>query len=334
MKYFFIYILILFISLCGSGCLSSRYRAMLFSWRYGAIIFKENFINETPETKTKYIPKPKAWSNDQITITWIGHATVLINFYGKTILTDPVLVNRLSFIYLGGHKNLGIRRITDLPIRYQDLPPIDLVIISHAHQDHLDFASLKYFHRNVKIIIPRNEEDLVSARNFKKIISMDWGDTALVDGLHVKAFKVLHWGERVVSKGEKKKNRGYNGYLISYKGKSIVFGGDSGFKDEARGEDGNWLKKIGQDSVDICILPIGDYCDYFNASNHMSPEEAWNIFNQVHGKYIVPIHWRTFILTQVKLVPVMEPMERLRKTAGDQNNKIVIDRPGMTFIMP
>jgi L-ascorbate metabolism protein UlaG (beta-lactamase superfamily) len=324
MKYFSLFISLL-VSVYLSGCRP---------WKYGAIMMKENFINETPGLRTRYVPEPKKWSNDQITITWIGHATVLINFYGKIILTDPILVNRLAPAYMGGHTNLGVKRITDLPIKFKDLPPIDLVIISHAHYDHLDFASLKYFNREAKIIIPRNDEDLVSVKNFEKIISMDWGDTALVDGLQVKAFKVLHWGERTKSAREEKKNRGYNGYLISYQGKSILFGGDSGFKDESKGEDGNWLKKTRKDSVDICILPIGDYHDYFDKCNHMNPEESWNIFNQVHGKYMVPIHWRTFILTQVKLVPVMEPINRLRKAAGDHNSKIVIDRPGMTFIMP
>jgi L-ascorbate metabolism protein UlaG (beta-lactamase superfamily) len=324
MRYFYIFIPLL-IFLIYTSCRSTR---------YGAILIKENFINENQKTQTGYIPKPKEWDNDKVTITWIGHATVLINFYGKIIITDPLLVNRLSPIYIGGHKNIGVKRVTDLPIRFKDLPPIDLVIISHAHRDHLDFASLKYFNKKAKIIIPRNDEDLVSVRNFEKIITMDWRDTAVVDDIHIKAFKVIHWGERSTSKAEKKKNRGFNGYLLTYKGKSIVFGGDSGFKDEQEGEDGNWLKKIGQDSIDICILPIGDYCDYFDKSYHMDPEEAWNILYQVHGKYIIPVHWRTFILTQVKLVPVMEPIQRLRKAAGDQNNRIVIDRPGMTFIMP
>jgi len=133
MKYFFIFIFVL-ASFFESGC---------SSWHYGAILMKENFINESHETKTGYAPKPKTWSNDKITITWIGHATVLINFYGKIILTDPLLVNRLSPIYIGGHKNIGVKRVTDLPIKYKDLPSIDLVIISHAHRDHLDLASLK-----------------------------------------------------------------------------------------------------------------------------------------------------------------------------------------------
>ncbi len=111
---------------------------------YQKWLFKRNMLSSTPyyRVDTSDTPRdPNAWSDEAFTVSWVGHATVLINFYGTTILTDPVLLKRLAPPYLGGQLNLGIRRITECPYDFQDLPPIDLVLLSHAHHDHWDIAS-------------------------------------------------------------------------------------------------------------------------------------------------------------------------------------------------
>ena len=128
--------------------------------------FVENMLRPTPYMPAAS-PHPKEWSDQRITVTWIGHATVLINFYGTTILTDPVLVKRLAPPNLFG-MNLGIRRITQLPLHFDDLPPIDLVLLSHAHYDHWDLATLKRFKRNTQLIIPRFTSDLVPEGRFRE----------------------------------------------------------------------------------------------------------------------------------------------------------------------
>ena len=151
-----------------------------------------------------------------------------------------------------------------------------------------------------------------------------------------------HWGYR---RGAANKERGFNGYVISGRDKTIAFFGDTTYGDRTRlipdpamgcqprwiGAPVDWSKRVGLESVDICILPIGDY--YYHL-NHTSPEEAWSIFRQVGGKWFLPIHWRTFILVPQDKLPMFEPIERLRAVAADDANQIICDDPGEEFVLP
>ncbi len=263
---------------------------------------------------------PNAWSDEAFTVGWVGHATVLINVYGTTILTDPVLLKRLAPPYLGGQRNLGIRRITECPCEFEDLPPIDLVLLSHAHHDHWDTASLKFFDDSTDAIIPRQTRDLIPKGHFKEVTELDWGQSTNVGELTVRAFKVQHWGYRA---GKPIKARGYNGYVLSKRGAKIVFFGDSAYHDRSvLRRPVNWVERAGAGPYDLCILPIGDYFYHYN---HMTPEEAWSIYKQLGGKKFLPIHWRTFKLSPT---PIHEPIERLRKAAQDEVEDIICTTPG------
>jgi L-ascorbate metabolism protein UlaG (beta-lactamase superfamily) len=263
---------------------------------------------------------PNAWSDETLTVSWVGHATVLINFYGTTIMTDPVLLERLAPPYLGGQRNLGMRRITECPYKFKDLPPIDLVLLSHAHHDHWDIASLNFFADSTDAIIPRETRDLIPKGHFGDVTELDWGQSKTIGELTVRAFKVQHWGYRG---GKPKGARGYNGYVLSKRGAQIVFFGDSAYHDRSsERRPVNWVERVGPGPYDLCILPIGDYV---YRHNHMSPEEAWRIYTQLEGKKFLPIHWRTFILSPV---PIQEPIERLQKVAAEEGKDIICTTPG------
>lgn len=163
---------------------------------YGWLLFKENLLHSTPYLKPTHKPTPAEWSDDELTLTWIGHATVLINFYGTTILTDPMLADRMAPPHLGKGSNMGIRRITQLPLKFKDLPPIDLVLLSHAHHDHWDEATLKYFDANTEAIISSGNSDLIPKGSFGKVTELNWGQQATACGLTIRAFRVEHWGYR------------------------------------------------------------------------------------------------------------------------------------------
>jgi L-ascorbate metabolism protein UlaG (beta-lactamase superfamily) len=306
---------------------------------YPWVVFRENALSPTPYMKVAGHPAPRTWPNDAVTVTWIGHATVLINFYGTVILTDPVLGERLSPPEFFG-ANLGIRRITELPCTFEQLPPVDVVLLSHAHQDHWDMETLRRFDGRPLAIVPPGDSDLVPPGKFRKVTELGWGETASIGDVGIRAFRVWHWGQRI---GAPDKPRGYNGYVISGHGRTVVFIGDSAYgdigpdatptSDEPRWviRPADWAAIINSPSADLCILPIGEYTYHVN---HMTPEEAWSVFEAVTGRYILATHWRTFILSPRAQLPTFEPMERLRKRAGDLADRIVCDEPGKVFSLP
>ena len=306
---------------------------------YAWAVFKENALSPTPYMKVASHPEPKNWPTDRVTMTWIGQATVLINFYGTVILTDPVLSKRLAPPELFG-VNLGIRRITELPCKFEKLPPVDVVLLSHAHHDHWDMATLRRFDGRTLAIIPTGNSDLVPTDSFGKVIELAWGQRASIGDVEIRAFPVSHWGRR---SGAPDKPRGYNGYVISGHGRSVVFVGDTAYGDIAPYlltasaqprwvmSPADWAARINTPHVDLCILPIGEY---LYRVNHMTPEEAWSILQAVKGRYLLATHWRTFILSPRNQQPIFRPMERLRQAACDQADRIVCAEPGKVFSLP
>lgn len=301
-------------------------------------------LTPTPYYDCQDIPTPKQWNDDQVTVSWLGHATVLINFQGTIILTDPMLSKRTGPVTLFG-KNIGIRRITKTPLDFDQLPEIDIVLLSHGHVDHWDMPTLKKFDNKTEAIIPLGNSD-ITPKGFSKTTELRWDHSTNIKGVTITAFQVEHWGYRYDAP---KKWRGYNGYVIENENYRIAFFGDSSYIDkdatvlnyQSQRIEANpsfdihkanlipvdWKKRLRAPYYDLCILPIGDY---YYPMNHMSPEEAWTLFNTINGQNILPIHWRTFILTPT---PINEPIERLRKAAGIDQSKIICDLPGKTAIV-
>ncbi|MBI4054114.1 MAG: MBL fold metallo-hydrolase [Candidatus Doudnabacteria bacterium] len=228
-------------------------------------------IIKHPKGKIKIIPA-------EIGVWMIGHATVLINFYGTTILTDPVFINWLPFP----------RRITAAGYLADELPNIDYLLISHAHLDHLNKRSLRQLSgKTKKLVVPVRCSDLVAGLGFRHIIEVDWETTHALPEFTLHSFKPIHWGERYPWQ---RKNRGYNSYLLQKKNKTIFFCGDSAY--------GELFKKIGQQSrIDLALLPIGAYAPGSLRRVHMDPFDAMEAFSDLAATYFVPIHWGNFRLS-------------------------------------
>src|SRR2546430_2043053 len=143
-------------------------------------------------------PDPLRWNDDQVTAAWIGHATVLINFFGINILTDPVLSARIG-IRLPGF-TIGPKRLTAPALEFHELPKIDVVLLSHAHFDHLDLRTLRCFDENTRVITARATRDLLRRTRFRDVTELGWGETrslqTAADKIDVTAFAVNHWGAR------------------------------------------------------------------------------------------------------------------------------------------
>mgnify|MGYP001792714712 CR=1 FL=1 len=174
-------------------------------------------------------PEPLKWSNAQLTLAWIGHSTVLINFFGVTILTDPVLFRRVG-IRLPGF-TIGPKRLTAPALGLHELPKIDLVVLSHAHFDHLDLRTLRCFDESTSVVTARATGDLLKGTRFREVAELQWGETKTLNTAEgdtdITAFRVKHWGART----EHDTHRGYNGYLIGRRGRRILFAGDTAMTD-------------------------------------------------------------------------------------------------------
>lgn len=249
-------------------------------------------------------PDLSSWNNDSINTLWIGHSTMLINLYGKTILTDPVLFEYVGVYLLG--MTFGPRRYSAPALEFEDVPKPDLVLLSHAHMDHMDYKSLAAltdkFPGEIECLTAFNTMDVIENLEWKSIRELDWGEEIELCGITIKAQEVKHFGwrypwERDRSRGYKENGRSFNAYYLKRNGKTILFGGDTAYTD--------LFQKSGE-SVDIAIMPIGAYYPW--RMNHCTPEEALQMANDVEAKVFIPIHFKTF---RQGMEPPDEPMKLL-----------------------
>jgi L-ascorbate metabolism protein UlaG (beta-lactamase superfamily) len=273
----------------------------------------------TPMKAPTFVPVPRQWNPNLITASWIGHASVLINFYGLTILTDPVLSRRIGPTL--GPATLGFRRLVAPALRLKDLPPIELILLSHAHLDHLHLVTLNRFPATTKVITASGTADLLAGTKMKDVHELAWKEsTTLVTHhgeIHVEAFEVFHWGQRWGQND--KKSRGYNGYILSRNNRKILFGGDTGYCDKFKA-----LRDKGP--FELAIMPIGSYKP--GEYSHCTPEEAVAMANDAGAHYVLPIHHQTF---HFGVGCPLEPIQRFEKALTHE--RIALRHIGETFFI-
>jgi len=257
-----------------------------------------------------HVPDLKNWETRELSAIWIGHATVLLRIGGKTILTDPVFSNRIGLGLMLG--TLGPRRRVAPALLPRDLPKLDLILISHAHFDHLDRPSLGRLDKKTPVVTAPRTQDLIRDLGFRRITELKWGQHVSFDDLTITAREVAHWGSRLILD----KYRGFNAYLLQSAGHRILFGGDSAYQE--------FFTDLG--GVDLAILGIGGYDPFIR--NHASPEQAWGMANHAGAKYLLPIHHSTFRLSHE---PVHEPIDRLIAAAGEKSDRIALRDVGETW---
>jgi L-ascorbate metabolism protein UlaG (beta-lactamase superfamily) len=303
--------------------------------QYTRDLFWENKIESTPYEVPESRIRIGEWHDEGITYAWMGHATVLINFNGTMLITDPVLHDRIGPPEMFSNV-FGIKRLVQLPLEIEQLPAIDLALISHPHFDHLDLLSLRTLHKNeTSFVVPYRNAELLD--DDFRVIELDWFSRAdesyQFNDLTVKAFRVEHYG--YIDWGERDEKRGFNGYLISSElsGRHIAFFGDTSFsryRDEngdllAKPRSVNWRMKLPLEvinsGIDLCIIPIGDYYYYWN---HISPENAVRLAGELNCKKLLPIHYSTFILTPDD-VDITEPKRELLRILSRQNDYQLVE---------
>jgi L-ascorbate metabolism protein UlaG (beta-lactamase superfamily) len=260
-------------------------------------------------------PRPSEWRDDRLTVAWLGHATVLINFYGTWLVTDPALRERVG-VRVPGVLTVGPRRLVAPALASHELPALDAVLVSHAHMDHCDTGTLARLPRNVRAVVQRGNGDLV--RRFRRVDELAWGQSVEVGGARIESIEVNHWGARKLTDSQ----RGYGGFLIEKNGRAIVFGGDTA-DTRAFGR----LK--GRARVVLAMMPIGAYDPYIHA--HANPEQSWRMAREMGATYILPMHHSTFRLSRE---PSGEPVERLFNVAGRERWRVALTEIGQTWSLP
>lgn len=242
------------------------------------------------------------WERHDLAAVWLGHATVLLRLGRMTILTDPVFSHAVG---LGlGLITAGPRRLVGPPVELHRLPKLDLILISHAHFDHLDRPTLARLPKSTSILTAKGTRDLIDDLGFKQVIELEWSQTHRLGELSVTAVPVRHWGARTFFDT----HRGYNGYMLEAGSHRVLYAGDTAWQENFRG--------IGP--FDLMMIGIGGYDPYIQA--HANPEQAWQMSLHAQARHVLPIHHRTFRLS---MEPDDQPLTRFLQAAAEQAHRIV-----------
>lgn len=241
---------------------------------------------------------------------WLGHATVLTRVGGVNILMDPVLANRIGFSL--GPLTLGLPRLAPAPVTPDLLPPIDLILISHAHFDHLDKPTLRALATPATTVITAHRTRRLIPPGFRDVIELPWGAELRFGRLHISAMRPAHWGARAALD----RRRGYNSYLIRGDDHGVLFAGDTALTDAFNN----------LDAVTLAVMGIGAYEPWDHA--HATPEQTWAMFCGCGAQHLLPIHHSTFPLGDEH---IDEPMQRLLLAAGEDRHRIIEATPGKVW---
>jgi L-ascorbate metabolism protein UlaG (beta-lactamase superfamily) len=267
---------------------------------------------------------PRRVEGGRMLATWVGHATVLVQTAGLNILTDPIWSERASpFSFVGP------KRVRAPGIAFEDLPKIDLVVVSHNHYDHMDLAALKrLWLRDRPLIVTSLGNDTILRRAGIEAVAMDWSGTKdLGRGNSVTVERVHHWGSRW---GTDRNRALWSGFTVATPGGKIFFAGDTGYGG------GLWASEAGKHGpYRFAILPIGAYLPRdVMRGNHVDPDEAVDTFQRLGAAHALGMHWGTFQLT---FEPIGDPPKRLAaalKARGIPADRFVATDVGHTIEVP
>ena len=260
--------------------------------------------------------KPLLADRSQLGVTFIGHSSFLLQIGGKNIVVDP---NFAQWIFI-------LKRLRRPGLRLRDLPPIDAVLVSHAHFDHLHRPSLRTIATLTRsksgrlpvIVVPRHVRDLVGDLGFSRVVELDWWQSFQLGNVEIAHTPSRHWGARVV----KDVHRGYGGYVLRAGKHSVYHAGDTAYF-QGFSEIGARLHP------ELALLPIGAYHPASFRNVHTSPEDAIQAFIDLGARWMVPMHYGSFRLSYE---PVEEPVPRLLAAAREHGveRKVCVLEEGVT----
>lgn len=237
------------------------------------LVWKALLTRRSGEHQRPAFPK---LNKGQVAITWIGHASFLIQFTDLNVLVDPNFANWLFLL----------KRIKRSGLKIEDLPPIDLVLLTHAHFDHFHKPTLRRLPHPKIGVMPWGVGDLALNLGFERVIELDWWESFSQNDWKVTLTPSKHWGARTL----RDSHRGYGGFMLEHQGRRIYHAGDSAYF--------HGFKEMGRRlPPEIALLPIGAYHPESFRRVHMGPDQAIKAFKDLRAKHMVPMHYGTFRLS-------------------------------------
>ena len=270
--------------------------------------------------KEKVLSDLKNFKNEDY-VAWIGHATFLMKFGETTIITDPVFSKNAGPLFFGP------KRFTKPALKLNEIPKIDVFLLTHNHYDHQDMTTIRKFpFKDVKVLTPLKLGKYFIKNSYKDVNEMDWYEQIEIgDDIKITFLPAVHWSKRGLTDTNKTL---WGSYLIDYKGKKILFACDTGVV--------KIYKELGEKygPIELTFINIGAYNFYpmasvkDSSSYHTNPEEALSLARDLKSKKVIGMHWGTFVLS---LEPIAEPPLRFKDNAtkyGFKRNEAIIYKIG------
>jgi N-acyl-phosphatidylethanolamine-hydrolysing phospholipase D len=298
--------------------------SQLLRWRWEAL---RDGLPPPPQAPTPVVApdleglRANAGGSRQPAVTWIGHATSLVQAGGLNVLTDPVFSDRASPVPFAGPK-----RAQPPGVALPDLPPVDVVLVSHNHYDHLDRASVVELDRRAQgrtlFLVPLGNKAWMEAQGIRRVVELDWWDTHRVGAVTFQLVPVQHWSAR--SLGDRNQTL-WGGWVARGPDLHWYFSGDTGYSSyfaDTRSRGG---------PVDLALLAIGAYEPrWFMQAQHMNPSEAVQAHKDLGARRSIAIHWGTFALTDEPLDQPPRDLAQARRAAGLADDDFTLLRIGET----
>ncbi|HVZ19088.1 MAG TPA: MBL fold metallo-hydrolase [Terriglobales bacterium] len=268
--------------------------------------------------RTGEASRPILAKSGQMAVTFIGHSSFFLQIGGLNVVVDP---NFAKWIFV-------LKRLRRPGVRIRELPAIDVVLVSHAHFDHLHRPSLRAIARQSRrvvgkapiIIVPEHVADLVSDLGFRKVIELKWWEDVRFGDVGITHVPANHWGARII----RDMHRGFGGFVLKSNKHSIYHAGDTAYF-EGFSEIGRRLQP------ELALLPIGAYNPPSFRNVHTNPEDAVQAFIDLQARWMIPMHYGTFRLSHE---PVKEPVEFLEHESERRGvrDRVLVLKEGITRI--
>ena len=303
----------------------SKVKDINFNWSFKVFNKEKKKIDMTLPSehvvkKEKVLSDLKNFKNEDY-VAWIGHATFLMKFGEITIITDPVFSKNAGPLFFGP------KRFTEPALKLNEIPKIDVFLLTHNHYDHQDMTTIRKFpFKDVKVLTPLKLGKYFIKNSYKDVNEMDWYEQIEIgDDIKITFLPAVHWSKRGLTDTNKTL---WGSYLIDYKGKKILFACDTGV--------GKIYKELGEKygPIELTFINIGAYNFYpmasvkDSSSYHTNPEEALSLARDLKSKKVIGMHWGTFVLS---LEPIAEPPLRFKDNAtkyGFKRNDAIIYKIG------
>lgn len=262
--------------------------------------------------------KPELVTNGQMGVTFIGHASFFLQIGGENVVVDP---NFAQWLFV-------LKRLRKPGVKVHDLPPIDLVLITHAHFDHLHRPSLRALVQHTKrwrgsaptVVVPEHVFDLVADLGFRDVVELNWWSSYRHRGVTITHVPSRHWGARVLRDA----HRGYGGYVLRDGKHSVYHAGDTAYF--------SGFREIGMRlAPQLALLPIGAYNPPSFRNVHASPADATRAFVDLNARWMVPMHYGTFRLSHEPMDEPLQLLDHAARQAGVQDRVLVLTE-GVTRI--